>query len=537
MPPKRLKRRHSDENDENDLSVSRANTAGKRTAGSTKVHDRPPTIAESCWLTIKSSWCSLTIKKHSLCMPIRFEGTVLVDSNGSELKALRNNEQIPAFNDTAWLALVAAGLEIDDRRPLFRIIIKEGWEPPPQALPQTEPAQSPGINFSSTVTTAPSPSVGLSTSFSLSFTYPPTDRFHFQVSYEIQIDSARLDSLVESGYGVPGIGKFIIPFLWNRAVPQAWQVFVNHQDRASSPNWDPQGAILTILPEEESTWPEWVISAGADGAGPPGDRGPSPTSSRDGRTRSPSLLGVPPTSPARLLVGTEHRSHQTYAVAWMREVERKTLVGESFEIESLWYPQDFATRVDFRSQMLLRADSRPTSARLRVTSRGGILADQVGLGKTVCILGLVASDSTEEAEGLRHRGALEDGALDDGTPYLRSTATMIVCGESHLVAQWRDEIRARVPKSRQRVVTIVSQVDHQKISYRDIVLADYVIVSADFLKNTKGHYAPLGVGEDNGRSLVDYNKWRRGVRREMQRLGYEIKRFAATRINDRKPVL
>ena len=67
-----------------------------------------------------------------------------------------------------------------------------------------------------------------------------------------------------------------------------------------------------------------------------------------------------------------------------------------------------------------------------------------------------------------------------GDGRVRSTATLVVC-PSHLVAQWAGETKKFVKDGHLRIVKITTKIDHNKVTWRDMLTADLVLVSVQFL--------------------------------------------------------
>ncbi len=111
-----------------------------------------------------------------------------------------------------------------------------------------------------------------------------------------------------------------------------------------------------------------------------------------------------------------------------------------------------------------------------VTTRGGILADTMGLGKTITTIGLMHYSS------LKRTTNNEPDEYKD-TDRIYSRATLIIV-PSHLAKQWVDEYE-KAHKSHKKIVVILTKTHHDKVSYLDIVQADVVIVTIQFLLNIK----------------------------------------------------
>ncbi|VVU94425.1 SNF2 family N-terminal domain [seawater metagenome] len=105
-----------------------------------------------------------------------------------------------------------------------------------------------------------------------------------------------------------------------------------------------------------------------------------------------------------------------------------------------------------------------------ISTKGGILADEMGLGKTITCVGLVVSNPSF---------IQLDKLLGDNSKY-NTGATLIIC-PSHLVKQWAAEFKKGCPML--QIHTILTKTNHQKISILDIINADVILVSIQFLTN------------------------------------------------------
>lgn len=108
----------------------------------------------------------------------------------------------------------------------------------------------------------------------------------------------------------------------------------------------------------------------------------------------------------------------------------------------------------------------------KVKSNGGILSDTMGLGKTITTIGLMHYGKTWAKE-------------DIDTNKIYSKATLVIV-PSHLAKQWVDEY-IKAHKTSKKVVVILTKTHHDKTTYQDIVEADIVIVTIQFLLNIKNY--------------------------------------------------
>lgn len=111
----------------------------------------------------------------------------------------------------------------------------------------------------------------------------------------------------------------------------------------------------------------------------------------------------------------------------------------------------------------------------KMYTRGGILADEMGLGKTITTIALICSN-------------INDYKMKDEKGMFNTKATLVLC-PSHLAKQWKTEINKACPLL--NTVICLTKTMHKKISYQDIIDADIVIVSFQFLTNYK-YYLRLG---------------------------------------------
>ncbi|PYI05069.1 hypothetical protein BO78DRAFT_387948 [Aspergillus sclerotiicarbonarius CBS 121057] len=125
--------------------------------------------------------------------------------------------------------------------------------------------------------------------------------------------------------------------------------------------------------------------------------------------------------------------------------------------------------------LMWRAEGRVT---VQKTVRGGILADDVGYGKTAITLGLIDS-----LHGREHRSSPED---IDG--FIPSRATLIVVPHV-MLQQWQAEI-AKFLGDKLKVLVFVSAASFKRTSIRDILQSDIILVSWS-LFNAQGYYEKL----------------------------------------------
>ncbi len=117
-----------------------------------------------------------------------------------------------------------------------------------------------------------------------------------------------------------------------------------------------------------------------------------------------------------------------------------------------------------------RAEGR---AQRPVYIRGGVLADQVGYGKTAITLGLIDC-ATEEVEE-------EFSDLDELPGKIPVKATLIVV-PPHLYRQWQSEVK-KFTGDRFEVLVLASQSDLNRASIKDFAKADIIIAVSTLLRS------------------------------------------------------
>lgn len=119
-----------------------------------------------------------------------------------------------------------------------------------------------------------------------------------------------------------------------------------------------------------------------------------------------------------------------------------------------------------------------TNNKYKMTFKGGILSDEMGLGKTITTIGLITSNRSTNIEKKENNK-------------FKTNCTLIIC-PNHLAEQWATEIKKC---SSLKYILCLSKPMHKKISYKDILETDVVIVSYQFLSTYK-YYLRLFTDEN-----------------------------------------
>jgi hypothetical protein len=156
------------------------------------------------------------------------------------------------------------------------------------------------------------------------------------------------------------------------------------------------------------------------------------------------------------------RSEQRRVLTWMLEKENK---GTTFTEEEV--VESTVNEIGYR------AEGRATREILR---HGGILAQEVGFGKTVVMLALITEQRAAEA---KKRKAVKILPNTPGGGLIPTEATLILM-PSHLVNQWQSEVEKFLPPEFRKKVIIVESgkaLKFSKFTIQDIIDADIIIVA------------------------------------------------------------
>ena len=177
--------------------------------------------------------------------------------------------------------------------------------------------------------------------------------------------------------------------------------------------------------------------------------------------------------------------YQLHTVLWCHELERSILAKQTLCIGSndlrFCSGSNCAVYVNPDNTYSAARKSRSIEPRI-VKYGGGVISDDVGLGKTLTMLSLMAVHPPKDVD---HNSSTTNSVTKELGPNgdtLRCDATLVVA-PSHLIHQWKDEIDRHFHEDTFTVITITVQKEFQKISYRDVLDADIVLISAAFLKS------------------------------------------------------
>ncbi|KAH9975966.1 hypothetical protein BGW80DRAFT_1168904 [Lactifluus volemus] len=156
------------------------------------------------------------------------------------------------------------------------------------------------------------------------------------------------------------------------------------------------------------------------------------------------------------------RVEQLRSLHWMLEQEKLTAPPFIEEEVSEAMLEPLGWRAEGRAQQ-------------PVHIRGGVLADQVGYGKTAITLGLIDCTRKEVAR------ELEDAAEIPGK--IRVKASLVVV-PPHLTRQWSTEIKKFVSsKAKIQVITLTTASNLNSVSIQQVIDADIIVAASNLFKS------------------------------------------------------
>lgn len=162
--------------------------------------------------------------------------------------------------------------------------------------------------------------------------------------------------------------------------------------------------------------------------------------------------------------------YQKKTIQWMLNVENRD--------NKLYYGNNYNSEIHIGSFTfdIISGTLIPFDKRNHMTFNGGALIDEVGLGKTIqaLVLCLLNPSPVDELSYVKY--------IDDKNKILQSRASLIIC-PNHLCQQWDREISKMLITDNLRVVKILTKTHFNQYTYQDLLDADFVILSYNFIGN------------------------------------------------------
>ena len=211
-------------------------------------------------------------------------------------------------------------------------------------------------------------------------------------------------------------------------------------------------------------------------------------------------------------------THQHEAIRWMNSLEHKIKCNEltyRYKIKNSTYK----CYSRFDKTLIFDTENNSISIGSQVNhpkfhqlqTRGGILADSVGLGKTLSIIGLILTHNSthpiyDKIDPLQHN-------------YYPNCNCNLVITPLYLIEQWSSEIFKHInPPLIHYIITNKKQ--HQELTYQQLLTADVILVSDKFLRSQyyqnliqQTSFSSLQHKEQNPLSvcapIIQFIEWRR----------------------------
>lgn len=204
-------------------------------------------------------------------------------------------------------------------------------------------------------------------------------------------------------------------------------------------------------------------------------------------------------------IKTKLYKHQLQSVYWMKKLEHRIKSNtlnykyktnnSRFQIFDKFDP---SLIFDVKEKSIVIGNKETTTYH-EMKTYGGILADDVGLGKTLSILSLFIEHND------KHKILNKINPIEHSF-YPNANCNLVIC-PGYLVDQWSNEIFKHIyPPLKHYVITGKKQ--HEELNYKDILTSDVVIVSDKFLRSNyytslKGSFSELQLNNEN--PLLSYN--------------------------------
>ena len=191
--------------------------------------------------------------------------------------------------------------------------------------------------------------------------------------------------------------------------------------------------------------------------------------------------------PSNLAPDVKLHPYQVEAMSWMQEVEERLPIQIPYTKRvpflkgGMPYTTNGKKTYDYGKLQINYFLVEPRIPTKAMECWGGVLGEEMGLGKSRTCIALSMLNRIEVPE------SLELKKLTPGQ-FLFTTRASLIVVPNHLPGEWETEIHRVMGPDRVRVVTLTIKNQHTAVTYTDIMRADFVIVTTNFLTNGS-HYA------------------------------------------------
>ena len=118
-----------------------------------------------------------------------------------------------------------------------------------------------------------------------------------------------------------------------------------------------------------------------------------------------------------------------------------------------------------------------------ITYNGGILLDENSLGKTLCFISLSLQEPKSSlSQDMNYKQKHIEYTYDaKSKTHIKTHATLIIC-PNYLCNHWQTEIKKHTDND-VNIIIISTKFQYEKVTYQDILDANFVILSVNFLEN------------------------------------------------------
>jgi len=181
-------------------------------------------------------------------------------------------------------------------------------------------------------------------------------------------------------------------------------------------------------------------------------------------------------------------NYQGKSINFMKNIENNNVSKSTMKVSQLLRLDPYIYKNKYTNYDVdIETWTRQTKNKeYELVTKGGILSDEVGLGKTITSIAHIINNPSKELPIQIDKQDKMKFVFKNGLIF--TPATLIIV-PPNLIKQWQSEIKK--VNSKLRVISLITRVNHKKIDVSDILGADIVLVTTNFLKNKQWYHARL----------------------------------------------